>query len=56
MGVIMGSRSDLETMQHAADVLDELGIDHEVRIVSAHRTPDAMFEYAQNRRLTGAWR
>ena len=47
VGVIMGSRSDLETMQHAADVLDELGIDHEVRIVSAHRTPDAMFEYAE---------
>ena len=48
VGVIMGSRSDLETMQHAADVLDELGIDHEVRIVSAHRTPDAMFEYAES--------
>lgn len=47
VGVIMGSRSDLETMQHAADVLEELGIDHEVRIVSAHRTPDAMFEYAE---------
>ena len=48
VGVIMGSRSDLETMQHAADVLDELGVPHEVRIVSAHRTPDAMFEYAQS--------
>ena len=44
----MGSRSDLETMRHASDVLDELGVDHEVRIVSAHRTPDAMFEYAQS--------
>ena len=44
----MGSRSDLETMRHASDVLEELGVDHEVRIVSAHRTPDAMFEYAQS--------
>ena len=44
----MGSRSDLETMRHTSDVLDELGVDHEVRIVSAHRTPDAMFEYAQS--------
>ncbi len=42
----MGSRSDLDTMQHAAEVLAELEIPHEVRIVSAHRTPDAMFEYA----------
>ena len=48
VGVIMGSRSDLETMRHTSDVLDELGVDHEVRIVSAHRTPDAMFEYAQS--------
>lgn len=48
VGVIMGSRSDLETMRHAADVLDELGVAHEVRIVSAHRTPDAMFEYAES--------
>ena len=46
VGVIMGSRSDLDTMGHAAEVLSELGIPHEVRIVSAHRTPDAMFEYA----------
>lgn len=46
VGVIMGSRSDLDTMQHAAEVLAELEIPHEVRIVSAHRTPDAMFEYA----------
>ena len=42
----MGSRSDLDTMRHAAEVLAELEIPHEVRIVSAHRTPDAMFEYA----------
>ena len=43
----MGSRSDLDTMRHAAEVLAELEIPHEVRIVSAHRTPDAMFEYAE---------
>ena len=42
----MGSRSDLDTMRHAAEVLAELEVPHEVRIVSAHRTPDAMFEYA----------
>ena len=47
VGVIMGSRSDLDTMRHAAEVLAELEIPHEVRIVSAHRTPDAMFEYAE---------
>ena len=43
----MGSRSDLDTMRHAAEVLAELEIPHEVRVVSAHRTPDAMFEYAE---------
>ena len=43
----MGSRSDWETMQHAADVLNELGIPHEVRVVSAHRTPDLLFDYAR---------
>lgn len=42
----MGSRSDWETMRAAAEVLDELEVEHEVRIVSAHRTPDLMFEYA----------
>lgn len=46
VGVIMGSRSDLDVMQSAIDVLAELQIPHEVRIVSAHRTPDWMFEYA----------
>ena len=46
VGVIMGSRSDWETMRHAADVLKELRIPHECRIVSAHRTPDLLFEYA----------
>ena len=46
VGVIMGSKSDWETMQHADATLTQLGIPHEVRIVSAHRTPDLMFEYA----------
>jgi 5-(carboxyamino)imidazole ribonucleotide mutase len=46
VGVIMGSKSDWETMSHAADTLRELGVDHEVRVVSAHRTPDLLFEYA----------
>jgi 5-(carboxyamino)imidazole ribonucleotide mutase len=43
----MGSRSDWETMQHAADVLTSLGIVHEVQVVSAHRTPDKLFAYAE---------
>lgn len=47
VGIIMGSRSDLETMQEAAKVLDELGVPYELKIVSAHRTPDAMFAYAE---------
>ncbi|MCI0685186.1 MAG: 5-(carboxyamino)imidazole ribonucleotide mutase [Gemmataceae bacterium] len=46
VGVIMGSQSDWETMRHAADTLAELGIPHETRVVSAHRTPDLLFEYA----------
>jgi 5-(carboxyamino)imidazole ribonucleotide mutase len=46
VGVIMGSRSDWETMQHAVAVLDQLQIGYEVRVVSAHRTPDLLFEYA----------
>ncbi|MGN6327729.1 5-(carboxyamino)imidazole ribonucleotide mutase [Rhodanobacter caeni] len=47
VGVVMGSRSDWETMQHAADVLTELGVTHEVQVVSAHRTPDLLFRYAE---------
>jgi 5-(carboxyamino)imidazole ribonucleotide mutase len=47
VGVIMGSRSDWETMKHAADALDQLGIPHEVEVVSAHRTPDKLFAYAE---------
>ena len=46
VGVIMGSRSDWDTMEHAVEVLEKLGIPHEVRVVSAHRTPDLLFEYA----------
>ena len=47
VGVIMGSDSDLAVMQAAIDVLTEFGVAHEVRIVSAHRTPDVMYEYAR---------
>jgi 5-(carboxyamino)imidazole ribonucleotide mutase len=46
VGIIMGSQSDWETMQHAAQTLDKLSIAHEVRIVSAHRTPRRLFDYA----------
>ena len=46
VGVIMGSKSDWETMQHCAKTLDELNVPYETRVVSAHRTPDLMFEYA----------
>lgn len=48
IGIIMGSKSDWETMSHAASLLEELAVPHEVRVVSAHRTPDAMFEYAES--------
>ena len=46
VGIIMGSRSDWETMRHASETLDELGVSYEVKVVSAHRTPDLLFEYA----------
>ena len=46
VGIIMGSRSDWDTLQHAAATLETLGVPHEVRVVSAHRTPDLLFEYA----------
>ncbi|MEJ2257541.1 MAG: 5-(carboxyamino)imidazole ribonucleotide mutase [Woeseiaceae bacterium] len=46
VGIIMGSRSDWETMRHACDTLDALGVAYEVRVVSAHRTPDLLFDYA----------
>lgn len=48
IGVVMGSNSDWETMQHAAQILTDFGIAHECQVVSAHRTPDAMFAYAEN--------
>lgn len=53
VGIIMGSKSDLETMRHAADVLDELGISYEILVVSAHRTPDWLFTYAQSAEARG---
>ena len=46
VGVIMGSKSDWPTMKHAVEMLEEFGVPHEVQVVSAHRTPDLMFEYA----------
>jgi 5-(carboxyamino)imidazole ribonucleotide mutase len=48
VGVIMGSQSDWETMKHACDILDELGVPYEKKVVSAHRTPDLMFDYASS--------
>ncbi len=53
VGIIMGSQSDWETMRAAAETLDKLSIPHEVRIVSAHRTPDLLFEYASTARERG---
>jgi 5-(carboxyamino)imidazole ribonucleotide mutase len=53
VGIIMGSQSDWETMQHAAQALDRLGIGYETRIVSAHRTPDRLFEYARTAQARG---
>lgn len=47
IGIIMGSRSDWDTMQHATAILEQLGIAHDVHVVSAHRTPDRLFEYAE---------
>lgn len=53
VGIIMGSQSDWETMQHAATMLDQLGVPYEVRVVSAHRTPDLLFEYAETAQQRG---
>ena len=53
VGVIMGSKSDWETMQHAADKLKEFDVPHECHVVSAHRTPDWMFEYAKSAESRG---
>ncbi|MFN3690392.1 MAG: 5-(carboxyamino)imidazole ribonucleotide mutase [Fimbriimonadales bacterium] len=53
VGVIMGSRSDWETMRHAVETLEQLGVPYEVQVVSAHRTPDKMFEYARTAAARG---
>ena len=53
IGIIMGSQSDWETMQHAAQALDRLGIAYETRIMSAHRTPDRLFQYAREAQARG---
>jgi 5-(carboxyamino)imidazole ribonucleotide mutase len=53
VGIIMGSRSDWETLAHAADTLDALQVPYEVRVVSAHRTPDLLFEYASTAEARG---
>jgi 5-(carboxyamino)imidazole ribonucleotide mutase len=53
VGIIMGSQSDWETLRHAADMLSHLEVPHETRIVSAHRTPDRLAEYARTARLRG---
>jgi 5-(carboxyamino)imidazole ribonucleotide mutase len=53
IGVVMGSRSDWETMHHAVETLSALGVPHEVRVVSAHRTPDLLFSYAEGAEARG---
>ena len=53
VGIIMGSQSDWSTMQNAANILTELNIPHEIKIVSAHRTPDLLFDYASSARKRG---
>ena len=53
ISIIMGSKSDLETMKNASEVLDELKVPYEIKIVSAHRTPDLMFQFAENAKERG---
>jgi 5-(carboxyamino)imidazole ribonucleotide mutase len=53
VGLIMGSKSDWDTMQHAAQILEALGVPHETKVVSAHRTPDLLFEYAASAEQRG---
>jgi 5-(carboxyamino)imidazole ribonucleotide mutase len=53
VGIVMGSRSDWETMRHAAETLDELGVPYETQVVSAHRTPDRLYEYAESAEKRG---
>lgn len=53
IGIIMGSTSDWETMRHAAETLDALGVPHETRVVSAHRTPQRLYDYAHGAKMRG---
>jgi len=53
VGIVMGSNSDWDTMQHAAQVLEQFGVPHEAKVVSAHRMPDDMFQYAENAQANG---
>jgi len=53
VGIIMGSKSDWPTMEHAATMLDQLGVEYEVKVVSAHRTPDLLFDYAKQAESRG---
>jgi 5-(carboxyamino)imidazole ribonucleotide mutase len=53
VGIIMGSKSDWETMRHAADTLNELGVPHETKVVSAHRTPKRLYDYAHSAKARG---
>jgi 5-(carboxyamino)imidazole ribonucleotide mutase len=53
VGIVMGSNSDWDTMQHAAQILEQFGIAHEAKVLSAHRMPDDMFQYAENARVSG---
>jgi len=53
VGIVMGSNSDWDTMQHAAQMLEQFGITHEAKVLSAHRMPDDMFQYAENARTNG---
>ena len=53
VGIIMGSKSDWETMRHSADTLTELGVAHEVKVVSAHRTPQRLYDYARTAQERG---
>jgi 5-(carboxyamino)imidazole ribonucleotide mutase len=53
VGIIMGSQSDWETMRHAASILEELGVPHEAKVVSAHRTPQRLYDYATGAKARG---
>jgi phosphoribosylaminoimidazole carboxylase PurE protein len=53
VGIIMGSKSDMETMEKAGAILDEAGVDHEIRVMSAHRDPELVADYCKNARMRG---